>query len=438
MRLVSAALKNFALDDENGGATAMALSLIVVGLMMGGYAIDVSNAVNARTELQITADAAAHAALLAREFKTEAEAKTVALDVAQRNMPEGFYGEVLTDDDIVFGKWDPVARIFTPQPGSRAAVQVRTRQVEERGNSVDTYLLKLVGFDQWDLVTDSVFITYRPTCLKEGIVSDTRVDLQSNNAYRNGFCLHSNGTMELNQNNYFEPGTVVSLSEIDNLELPNSGYDKNEGLTEALREGSWNIRVIERIDDIIAGLYAADPRYVPDYITNTTFKTLPTNVNLTAADFTPGQLHTATCGKNDRLVIARDTVLTRVAVATNCRISYADNVRLEDVVMATTNTAARSVEGNQNIYIGRDDSCAPGGGAQILSMGSMKFTSNLHMYGGQLMAKLNIEFTANANGLQGAAIVAGGTVSGTSNMDMGFCGTGMEDNYHSEYFKLVQ
>ena len=56
----------------------------------------------------------------------------------------------------------------------------------------------MVGFDQWDLASTAVFTTYRPNCTEEGMVSQVRVDLQSNNSYFNGFCLHSNGTMELN------------------------------------------------------------------------------------------------------------------------------------------------------------------------------------------------------------------------------------------------
>jgi hypothetical protein len=60
------------------------------------------------------------------------------------------------------------------------------------------------------------------------------------------------------------------------------------------------------------------------------------------------------------------------------------------------------------------------------------------MFGGQILAKQNITFTANANGIQGAAMVAGGTISGTSNMSMGFCGSGMEHNFHAAYFKLVE
>lgn len=32
----------------------------------------------------------------------------------------------------------------------------------------------------------------------------------------------------------------------------------------------------------------------------------------------------------------------------------------------------------------------------------------------------------------------GGGISGTSNMNIGFCGTGMENSFHADYFKPVQ
>ncbi|MBC7157124.1 MAG: hypothetical protein H5U20_06375 [Rhodobacteraceae bacterium] len=89
------------------------------------------------------------------------------------------------------------------------------------------------------------------------------------------------------------------------------------------------------------------------------------------------------------------------------------------------------------LRIGRDDNCATGGGTQLLTLGSMSFPSDLQVYGSQLVARDDIEFSANADGIQGAAFVAGGTISGTSNMEMGFCGTGMENNFHAEYFRLA-
>ena len=237
--------------DLSGGATAYGLLLMFTLLMAGGYAVDVQNVMTARTQLQTAADSAAHAALLARETKTEAEAKAAAVQVANLNMPTGIYGSTLDVEDVVFGDWDEVTRTFTPSPGSRDAVQVTAWRSTDRNNSVATYLLKLVGNDSWNVVVSSTYVTYHPTCLREGFVAQDVVDLQSNNSFTQGFCIHSNAYVSLNSNNYFEPGTVVSMTDLDDIDLPNSGYKTNTGLQEALREGSWNIRMVSRIDDVI-------------------------------------------------------------------------------------------------------------------------------------------------------------------------------------------
>jgi len=107
-------------------------------------------------------------------------------------------------------------------------------------------------------------------------------------------------------------------------------------------------------------------------------------------------------------------------------------------VIATTNTSAKSINAPSTLQIGKNDSCAEGNGAQILTLGGVDLAADMRMYGGQIIAKGDVAFAANANGIEGASIIAGGTISGTSNMTMGFCGDGMEDSFRAEYFRLVQ
>jgi len=68
----------------------------------------------------------------------------------------------------------------------------------------------------------------------------------------------------------------------------------------------------------------------------------------------------------------------------------------------------------------------------------MKFASNLQTYGGQFIAEGDIDFAANSDGVEGASMVAGGTISGASNLAMGFCGgSGMEDSFEAAYCRLA-
>lgn len=422
--------------SERGSMTAMALYILIPVLMLAGYAIDTGHVISERTHLQIAADTAAHAALLKRELNSESNAKVAALDLAERNLPALQYGYVISEQDIEFGQWDHTTRVFTPVSGARGAVRVVARRIELNENAVKTYLLKLVGIDEWNISSTSVFTTYYPTCLREGFVAESIVDLQSNNSFSNGFCIHSNAHVSLNSNNYFEPGTIVSMANLDDIELPNSGYKTNTGLQDALREGSWNVRILSRIQPLIAGLLSFDDRYRPAYITAMGIVTLP-NKKVVQTDLILGRVHRFTCVGNGDLTIDNNVLVSRVVIVTNCDVKFGNGVVLEDAVIATTSTGASSITGTAGLQIGRNDSCAPGGSAQLVTMGSMRFPADLKIYGSQLIARDDIYFSANAIGIQGAALVAGGEISGTSNMNMGFCGTGMEANFQAAYFKLV-
>lgn len=424
--------------EEDGGATAWGLLLLVSMALLGGLAVDVSNVMTERTNLQVAADSAAHAALLKREFGSSNEAVAAAQANMERNLPAQAFGTTLRAEDVVFGRWDDETRQFTPEMSSRSAVKVTARMQEATGNPVKVFLLQFAGLDTWDVVADAVYVTYHPTCLKEGFVAEQPVDIQSNNSFQDGFCVHSNSYVSLNSNNYFEPGTVVSMPDLDDLELPNSGYKTNTGLKEALREGSWNIRIVSRIKGIIDGLLAFDSRYLPDYITSKVPVTLPSST-VTQANLVQGKLHRYSCSRGgSTLTIDKDVLMQQVVLVTDCEVKFSAGVALEDAVVATTNTSAKSISAPAQLRLGRADNCAPGGGVQIVTMGSVKVAADLNMNGVQIIAKDDIEFTANAVGIQGAALVAGGTISGTSNMSMGYCGSGMEDNFQAEYFKLVQ
>jgi hypothetical protein len=422
---------------EDGGATAWSLFLLASMAMLSGIAIDVSSAITARTNLQVVADAAAHAALLKREFGTVTEARVAALTIADKNLPVEYYGQTIVAEDVVFGIWDLETSSFVADAGSRSAVQVTARQTSANENPVNVFLLQFVGQDSWDVATDATFITYHPTCLTEGFVAEQEVDIQSNNSYSNGFCIHSNSYVSLNSNNYFEPGTIVSMPNPDDIELPNSGYKTNIGLQDALREGSWNIRIVERISSIINGLSTFDEFYLPDYITASVLSTLP-STTVKQSNLQQGKVYTYNCTGNKQMTIDKDVLLSKVVIVTNCQIKFSSGVALEDAIIATTHTGSKSMNAPSGLRLGKNDNCLPGGGAQLLTMGSLDVASGLIMYGGQILAKDDIQFAANANGIKGAAMVAGGTISGTSNMSMGYCGSGMEDNFQADYFKLVR
>ncbi|MDE3122507.1 MAG: hypothetical protein KGK00_12085 [Paracoccaceae bacterium] len=421
---------------DDGVISALSLFLTIIGLMVAGIAVDYANAVRAREQLQANADATAHAALVAREFATSDAAIQTALALAYGTMPKTTYGAIVDASDIVFGTWDSQNRTFTADSTSRSAVKVIMHETTAYANPVATYLLQLVGVTHWDISVSSIFETYYPSCLTEGFVGQVAVDLQSNNSFLNGFCIHSNNAVSLNSNDSFEAGTVVSMPDPATIQLPSSGFSSNPGLQQALQKDSWKIRILDQIDTIASDLAVGDPRYTPSYIANRTPIAYSQN-KIGTGDLTSGNIYTASCNGNSPLNISSGTVLSKIVLVTNCLINFGSDVQLQDVTIVSTNTSKGAISGASGLEVGLNDNCAPGGGAQIITDGGMDFPSALNLFGGQLIAKGDVSFSANGNGVQGASIISGGTVSGTSGMTMAYCGTGMEENYQAEYFRMV-
>jgi Flp pilus assembly protein TadG len=471
MARFSSRLTRFLASDD-GTMAVGGLIFTVIFLAVGGLAVDVSNAINQRAQLQLTADATAHDALYTLNSTLTAtadEAKSEALALGDYNMPSAVYGQVLTASDIEFGVWDRATRHFTPDEDSRSAVRVLTHRDAAGGNEVTTYLLKFAGFESWDVRTDSVFETYVPDCLREGFVAENMVDIQSNNAYLNGFCIHSNDVVSLNSNNYFEEGTVVSMPDQSRLDMPASGTRTNEGLTQALRYGAIQIRLINALRAVPSSPYAtgiaAMWSYIQlatqdgqlAYVTGTPRQITIVNGRPTPSGASDDQVQAGRdlLDRNDALVLRSNAVnyvycsstsmqvqirqlLTDVVVITNCQISFGTGGALENGLIATLHTGNSSISGASDTRIGRADNCGEGGGAQLVSLGGMNFASGISINGGQLIALKEIAFAANGDGLHGTSIISGDTVSGTSNMRMGLCGTGMGGNLSLDYFRMVE
>ena len=390
------ALRTFR-QTEDGSMTLLSLYILAGVMTVSAIAIDFSYLLSARNQLQVAADAAAHAALYLRETNSADQARSKAVQVAQYSMPEASYGAVLRPSDAEFGSWDYARKTFTPDPDSVSAVRVVPGRDATRGEDA--------------------------------------VDIQSNNGFSNGFCLHSNTYVSVNSNNTFEAGTVVSMPDKEDIDLPRSGFVSNEGLHAALRNGYYRLRVLRQMEDIYDDLYFAYGKFLPDYITSNVPLSL-TKKKMTTADFISGRVHRVNCS-GQSLQIEAGSYLNKVVLVTDCAIKFGSNVTLEDAVVFTRSTDDKSISAASALQIGRNDHCAAGGGAQILTHGGLEVPSDLRFYGGQVIARLNVDFSANSGGVEGASIISGSTISGTSNMTMGFCGTGMEDNFAVPYFRLA-
>ena len=423
--------------------TILGLFFFMCVAIAGAFALDVASLYAARTHLQTAADQGAHAALYNRPLMDADDAKQTAMDIVLATLPSTKFGAATTTQNIEFGRFNIADRTFVVDESATEAVRVVTSFSDERGNAVKSFLFKLIGFDEFDVSAKSIFIAYYPGCLREGFVADGIVDVQSNNAYGNGFCIHSNTYVSLDSNNTFEAGTVVSMPDLDSLDLPKSGFKTNDGLKSALRQSTMNIRILSRIDSMIyryenplATDYPGDTEELPDYITDPTVQEMRTR-SVETAELERGRVYSIACTGGSGLTIDASETLREVVIISPCEIKFTGGSSIEDARIISKNTSSDSINAPAGLRVGRNDNCDPGGGAQLITNGGMRFPADLQLYGAQLMAKGDISFAANASGVQGASLIAGGEISGTSNMNMGLCLDGMEDNIEIPYFRLA-
>lgn len=443
-------MTNFATRQE-GSISIFGLFMLISCAIIGGLGLDVMSAMNTRTKLQVAADSAAHAALMARQDFTEAEAQAIGVAIAQMALPPSKYGNTILPSDIRFGTWDAANDVFTDSPGTDDAVLVSTQNLNSRGNAMGTFFLRFVGMGSLDVVSESVFETYVPTCFREGFVAEDVVDVQSNNTYGNGFCIHSNDHVEINNGNTFMDGTIVSMPDKRDMVVPTSSDPtSNPGLDDALRDGSYQLRILQRIDDIIAGVEQPNsPYYRTDYVTvDPVTGSPPPSVNLNSktgggvgiADWVPGAVHRLDCASNKKQVQwgNPDDVFTKGIVITNCIIKFAQGVVLEDVIMVNTNDDIDSFNSASSFTLGRDDGCNTGGGAQLVTKGGVNFAADFQAYGGQIVAAKTIQFSARNDGIEGISLVSGMNIDGSSLINVGFCGgSGMDNNFVAWYFRMA-
>ncbi|MCY1127264.1 pilus assembly protein TadG-related protein [Frigidibacter sp. RF13] len=451
-------------SETEGSMTVYGIFIFLTMGCLVGLTLDVANAYKARSEIQVAADAAAHAALLLRLKEGNNAAISKAVAVANHNLSlTKAASTTITASDITFGQWDRDTRHFTPHATPVNAVRVMAGRTHDRNNSLGTIFLGMSGLDAWDINVATVMETYRPPCLREGFVADQVVDIQSNNRFGAGFCVHSNDSIKINQNNVFEAGTIVSMPSLDDLQVSASGFVKNDGLVDALRESFYKIRIINRITDINDALRSANFTKLREmtaktetsmtggiqYLTNSTTHSVDVGAKagsgkdvLSPADLNANAVNIVSCSSKGRLDLEPGAVFSNLAILTDCAVDVRPGVTLKNMILSTTSTDTYSIQtpsGNSggSINFGDDDGCEEGGGAHLVTLGGIKTAANLNVYGSQFLAAKDIQFAANADGLEGISLISGGKIDSTSNIDVGFCGTGMGDNFEIDYFRLA-
>ena len=179
----------------------------------------------------------------------------------------------------------------------------------------------------------------------------------------------------MNNKNTFEPGTAVSMPNLDLLNMPASGFTHNTGLDAALKVETQDIRENRHLPDIIAGLSKPGPPHYPSYLPSSAIIDISKS-KYTPSDFQAGRIYRLGCNggtaKIDPDIIL---IVRKVVLLTSCDVQLGAGVALEDAVIATTSSSTASIKGPSGVRLGRIDNCQPGGGAQLLTLGGVSARS---------------------------------------------------------------
>ncbi len=239
-------LRTFYREEDGATAVIIVLSLTVL-LGFAAAAIDMSYANATRTELQVTASAAALAGVqqivdLDPEDGNpdDDEWRKGAVEYAYRNMPNhgnivestcGSYDPVggVTGssecNDIKVGNWDPVCALstlprdlcFTAQddPGfdplnmDLDAVQVLAHRNQENDNPLGLYLAPAIGLAEQEINVSAIAWATAATgddCYQRGIIAAEWVDMDSTNTYVDGVCIFGDRGVRYQSDNCMQGG----------------------------------------------------------------------------------------------------------------------------------------------------------------------------------------------------------------------------------------
>lgn len=209
--------KDFA-SNENGGGTVFSLFVFMILCVILGIMVDATNAWRNSTILASAADMGSHAgAVVLANSGSEEDALTAARTQVRRNIPVETFGDTVgLDDDVFLLHFDPETRELS-YAGPKNAVAVRTNRMAERNNAVGTFLLSFAGVLSWDVREVSVTAYEVSTVCRgtDGIFAEQAIRASSQNRFGTGYCVHSNDHVWLPQLNEFDPGSLVSMPDLD-------------------------------------------------------------------------------------------------------------------------------------------------------------------------------------------------------------------------------
>ena len=478
--------------DERGAGTIMGLLWFMLLVGITGMAVDATNGFRNRTMLQATADAAALGGII--DVLNEGAAVANAVAYSASNMPDALYGDVLQPGDVEIGSWDMATRSFIEGglvvnildpdgPLVPDAVRVTLHQTKANANAVPVNFLRIIGLRTWDVNVEAVAQRFLPECLQDGLVAAGMVDMSSRNKFFNNICVHGQQGVRESISNTHQIGVTVSTPSMYDdtigILVPNDRFDADPGLPVAMREVSLRPRMVNHVNKIMLDMLAMESYIVPGFIAGTTTgdfngvsasATLPSVIQKTEkwdlSDTIPGNIYHIKCASNKNVRIKGDTVLTDVVIISDCNIGAAPGVVMSNValfMLSTGNPGGSGDNGNaggqgqggttsgqggagvesatldfsSSVQLGTADCSGSGGGVQIFSNASVKFSSQTEIQGLQIIAAGNVYLGTQGMGIKGINVQAGGNITLSANNDFGLCPNSAPNLQTVAYYRLT-
>jgi hypothetical protein len=398
--------------EQSGVATPLMLFAVVSLLMMTGLAMDYANAVRTQSRLQALADSSALAG--AMRLPSADQARSEAMSMALLNGNQLREGPMLRTEDIEVGRWSRVSQTFDPHHPRPNAVRLVTRRDETAGNSLPTVLLRMVGVDRLGLSADAIAVRTTRLCSGSGFFSQQTTTVSNTNHFHNGFCLHGEGGVSINNSNVFAGGASISMVDTRNF----SEGTGNIGARESLLPYSHVFTVPDRVMPTIEMMRSGDLTMLPDFITRGPVHRGSINSNF---NLVPGTLYIVTGSVN----LGSNNIHRDVAIVAAGNISVGSNTNIDRMVLASEG----SINFNTNNFIGTDDPDACLAGAYtsyLFAMGSIAMNSNSTIRGVLMGARGSISLGNNNGRIDGVTAEALGPISFGNADRATACNEGME------------
>jgi hypothetical protein len=346
------------------------------------------------------------------------------------------FGNVVDESTILLGNWDAATRSFTETNTNPNAMRVLARQSAANGNPVATFLLKLAGFQKWDISARATAQIFYRRCHENGIVAGGTVVISSDNTFADDYCIHGQDGIAVGSNNVFEPGVEVSMYDFGDFVMPEGGFDANTGLEAAIAEDYIRPTLANKAAMIAVALRDPASVYQPSFISPYDAVHVMSHEDFDSTELAEGRVNVVT-GCTGSEFIPIDSDVENTVVATDCKIHIGGSANIVNSVLATSKNTTHAVTTTSDFQLGLDDNCAVGGGSQIISAGRVTLGSGTSIYGSQIVADEDIRLGAIVGGIEGSSFQAGEDVVMNSDGAFAECSGNPDMIAHVTSIRLV-